>query len=74
MNATRKQAEQNYQTALTAFDVATSGTDMDAFLAANESLTAARSALIKAEENYPTAAEAKRTNRKQWLRKIGLDA
>jgi hypothetical protein len=73
MNTTRKQAEASYQAALSAVRAAESGSDLAAWEAANAVLTAARTALIAAEAEFPTAAEVKRESRRQWLRNTGHD-
>ena len=73
MNATRKQAQKAYDTALEKVRHAESGTDLEAWEKASAGLAAARTALIEAEANNPTAAEVKRASRKLWLRNIGMD-
>lgn len=74
MNASRKQAKANYEAALKNVRITENGTDLAAWKSANAVLSTARTALIEAENNYPTTMEKKRENRKQWLRSIGMDA
>lgn len=74
MNISRKQVEQKYNAALAVWNVAAGGNNLDAYNTAEAILKAARIELIAMEEKFPTTAEAKRASRKQWLRKIGMDA
>ena len=74
MNTSRKQAKANYEAALKNVRITENATDLAAWESANAVLATARTALIEAENNYPTMMEKKRENRKQWLRSIGIDA
>lgn len=74
MNATRKQAQKEYDVALIKMRATEDGNDLQAWEAANAALAVARTSLIEAESKYPTQEEVRRASRKRWLRNIGLDA
>lgn len=73
MNTARTQAQRNYNSALAAVRAAECGTDEAAWAAADAVLTAARNALLNAEEMFPTSAETKRAANLLRLRNRGLD-
>ena len=74
MNTARITAQRNHEAALIALRAAESGNDLAKWEAAEAAATATRRALVDAEMQYPTAAEAKRANRSLALRNRGLDA
>ena len=69
----RKQAEQNYSAAAKAFHTASSGTDLDAYLAAEAAFNTATKELVEMELKYPTAKEIRKQDEKLRLRNRGLD-
>lgn len=73
MNASRKQAQATYNVALANVRAKEMGTDLSAWEMATVELADARTALIEAENNFPTVGEKKRESRKNWMRNIGMD-
>lgn len=69
----RTQAANQYAKALAIWNVAASGSDEAAFIAADADLSAARAALAAAEIESPTARESFKASRINALRNRGLE-